>query len=172
MRLSLIIILMALVMTAGVMRQGGFRSEQVQADPAGINTTKKADNHKWKLSKAEQLFSDPYLVMKATAYDPGIRGCDGCGPYPTGLTATGIKAGRGIAAVDPRIIPLGTRLYIPGYGYALAADIGGAIKGDRIDLCYNTYYHAIDFGVKTVKVYILGYSGKMSLDRKNKFVIQ
>jgi len=50
---------------------------------------------------------------------------------------------------------LGSRLYVPGYGHALAADVGGAIKGNRIDLCFDTYNEAIQYGRRTVKVYIL-----------------
>ena len=90
--------------------------------------------------------------MIATAYYPGP---ESTGEWADGFTATGIKAGFGIAAVDPEVIPLGTRLYVPGYGHALAADVGGAIKGNRIDLCFETYNEAIQFGRRTVKVYIL-----------------
>ncbi|NLA58491.1 MAG: DUF348 domain-containing protein [Firmicutes bacterium] len=90
--------------------------------------------------------------MIATAYYPGP---ESTGKWADGTTATGVKAGFGIAAVDPQVIPLGTRLYVPGYGHALAADVGGAIKGNRIDLCFDTYNEAIQFGRRTVKVYIL-----------------
>lgn len=86
--------------------------------------------------------------MEATAYLP----TDGNG---AGITATGIRAERGVVAVDPDVIPLGTKLYIPGYGVALAADTGGAIIGDKIDLCMEGYGEAISFGRRTVKVYIL-----------------
>lgn len=87
------------------------------------------------------------LIMWATAYTPGY----GCGYR----TSTGLKATYGIVAVDPRIIPLGTRLYVPGYGYAVAADTGGKIKGNRIDLCFNDLRKARKFGRRRVKVYIL-----------------
>jgi len=90
--------------------------------------------------------------MIATAYSPDP---ESTGPWADGVTATGVKAGYGIAAVDPDVIPLGTRLYIPGYGHALAADVGGAIKGNRIDLCFDTHQEAVRFGRRTVKVYIL-----------------
>ena len=88
------------------------------------------------------------MVMEASAYLP----TDGGG---AGITATGVRAGHGIAAVDPDVIPLGTRLYIPGYGVAVAADTGGMIEGDMIDLCMEDYGSAIEFGRRDVKVYVL-----------------
>ncbi len=54
----------------------------------------------------------------------------------SGVTATGTGVYKGIVAVDPRVIPLGTRMYIPGYGYGIAADTGGAVIGNHIDLGY------------------------------------
>lgn len=93
----------------------------------------------------------PYLQvmeMEATAYLP----TDGSGE---GLTAMGIPATYGIVAVDPSVIPLGTRVYIPGYGEALAADTGGAIYGYKIDLCMENYYEAMDFGRRYVTVFVL-----------------
>lgn len=91
------------------------------------------------------------LTMIPTTYDPYHCGGDG-----RGLTALGLKARYGVAAVDPKFIPLGTRLYIEGYGYATAADTGGAIKGNRIDLCVDSKHQAS--GVKSFKplrVYII-----------------
>ena len=64
-------------------------------------------------------------------------------------------AGRGVVAVDPSVIPLGTHLYVEGYGYAVAGDTGGNIRGRRVDLCYNTYDEAIRFGRQQVRVFIL-----------------
>lgn len=89
------------------------------------------------------------LTMLATAYWPDPRWSDG-------ITASGLPARYGVVAVDPRVIPLGTRLYIPGYGFAIAADTGAAIVGDRIDLCFDTRRQAVDFGVRTIPVYVLG----------------
>jgi len=86
--------------------------------------------------------------MEATAYLP----TDGSGH---GITATGIPARRGIVAVDPDVIPLGSRVYIPGYGMALAADTGGAINGNSIDLCMESSSEAWRFGRRMVKVYVL-----------------
>lgn len=87
------------------------------------------------------------LVVIASAYAPGA----GAGH----ITAIGKRARRGIVAVDPRVIPLGTKLYIPGYGYGVAADTGGAIKGNRIDLCFDTREEAINWGRRRVVVYII-----------------
>ncbi len=92
------------------------------------------------------------LTMQATAYYPGP---EDTWPYASGYTASGLKAGYGVAAVDPRYIRLKTQLYIVGYGYAIAADKGGAIKGNKIDLCFDTYEEAVRFGKKNVTVYIL-----------------
>ena len=88
------------------------------------------------------------MTMEATAYLP----TDGSS---SGSTATGIAAERGIVAVDPNVIPLGTRVYIPGYGEALAADTGGAIRGNKIDLCMEDYSEAMAFGRRDVTVYVL-----------------
>lgn len=94
------------------------------------------------------------LTMNATAYCPCSR-C--CGKWANGITASGLRASYGVCAVDTRVIPLGTKLYVEGYGYCIAADTGGAIKGNRIDLCYGTHSAALNsgFGHKNVKVYIL-----------------
>lgn len=92
------------------------------------------------------------LIMSSTAYYPGP---ESCGPNATGYTRTGIKAGYGVVAVDPRVIPLGTKLYVEGYGPALAADTGSAVKGNIIDLCFDTYREARLYGRKKVKVYLL-----------------
>jgi 3D (Asp-Asp-Asp) domain-containing protein len=88
------------------------------------------------------------MLMLATAY---TADCAGCG----GMTAIGRRAGFGIVAVDPRIIPLGTRLYIPGYGLAIAGDTGGDIVGNRIDLGFDSQRGALLFGRRDVTVYRL-----------------
>ncbi|MDD2359618.1 MAG: ubiquitin-like domain-containing protein [Syntrophaceticus schinkii] len=85
------------------------------------------------------------LQVRATAYGPST------GSY----TATGHKVARGMIAVDPRVIPLGTRLYVDGYGYGRALDVGGAIKGNRIDVFLPSEAECRRWGVRTVKVYIL-----------------
>jgi 3D (Asp-Asp-Asp) domain-containing protein len=92
------------------------------------------------------------ITMSATAYAPVVECCG----KDDGITASGMKAGYGVVAVDPTVVPLGTKLYVQGYGFCVAADTGGAIKGNKIDLCYNTYQEALNYGRKDVKVYILG----------------
>jgi uncharacterized protein YabE (DUF348 family) len=86
--------------------------------------------------------------MEATAYTP----TDGSWH---GITASGIAARRGVVAVDPKVIPLGTRVFIPGYGLALAADTGSDVVGDRIDLCVESHTEAWTFGRRMIKVYVI-----------------
>lgn len=86
--------------------------------------------------------------METTAYTEA----DGPGG---GYTATGLRAKRGVVAVDPNVIPLGTRLFIEGYGFAVAGDTGGAIRGNIIDLCMDHNSEAVSWGRRDVKVYIL-----------------
>jgi len=88
------------------------------------------------------------LLMTASAYSA----------YDTGnssRTCNGNLVRKGLVAVDPSVIPLGTRLYISGYGYAIADDIGGSIKGDHIDLAFDSHNEALQFGRQKVTVYIL-----------------
>ena len=82
-------------------------------------------------------------VMKASAY------CS-----PGGTTATGAAVSSGIVAVDPRVIPLGQKVYVEGYGSAHALDTGGAIRGNRIDLYMNSDQEALSWGVRNVLVYV------------------
>jgi 3D (Asp-Asp-Asp) domain-containing protein len=91
------------------------------------------------------------LTMKASAYEPGPASN---GKW-AGTTTLGIAPRFGIVAVDPRTIPLGTLLFVEGYGFAYAADTGGAIKGNRIDLCFNTQSQVNQFGRRTVTVHVL-----------------
>jgi 3D (Asp-Asp-Asp) domain-containing protein/peptidoglycan hydrolase CwlO-like protein len=72
-----------------------------------------------------------------------------------GTTATGIRTRRGICATDPSVIPLGTQFDVPGYGRCVAADTGGDIKGNRIDVWVETEAEALDWGFKTVTITIL-----------------
>ena len=103
------------------------------------------------------------IKMVATAYEAGPRSTGKRpGDKGYGITASGARAKRGTVAVDPRVIPLGTKLYIksltpgvPDYGFAIAQDTGGAIKGNKIDLFMNTVWECMQFGRRPVMVYIL-----------------
>ena len=92
------------------------------------------------------------IYVSATAYTAFCAGC-------SGITATGInlKANPGlkVIAVDPNVIPLGSKVWVEGYGYAVAGDTGGAIKGNKIDLFMPDKSDALAFGRKQVKVKIL-----------------
>jgi 3D (Asp-Asp-Asp) domain-containing protein/peptidoglycan hydrolase CwlO-like protein len=89
------------------------------------------------------------MMMVATAYCPLEPGLDE-------HTASGMRATKGVVAVDPRTIPLGTRLNVEGYGNCIAGDTGGAIKGNRIDLCFDTLEEMNAYGgYRNVRVEIL-----------------
>ena len=93
-------------------------------------------------------FAGAALHVIATAYTSSCYGC-------SGFTASGARAGLGIIAVDPRVIPLGTHLFIPGYGRAVAGDTGGAIVGNRVDLGFESVASALRFGSREVTVYVV-----------------
>ena len=86
--------------------------------------------------------------VEATAYS---RHEDGMSNY----TARGSFCRRGVIAVDPNFIPLGTRVYIPGYGYAVADDVGGAIVGNIIDIAFDSVEECYEFGRQWIDIYIL-----------------
>ncbi len=116
-----------------------------------LKVTGVIDKHTKKAIEDQPGVPTKYLKkmnFEATAYssaDPG------CGEY----TRNGNKLRRGYIAVDPDIIPLGTEVYIEGYGYAVADDTGGAIKGHIIDVAMDTHQEAIQFGRQQVVLYIL-----------------
>ena len=92
------------------------------------------------------------ITVEATAY---TAGCEGC----IGITKTGVDLNANpdakVIAVDPSIIPLGSKVYVEGYGYATAEDTGGAIKGNRIDVFVPEQNDALQWGRKQVKVTII-----------------
>ena len=112
-------------------------SEQSEPTSSSDSTTKK---------------SGKTLQVTATAY---TAECDGC----TGITYTGLDLNEDrhmkVVAVDTAVIPLGTKVYVEGYGEAIAGDIGGAIKGNKIDVHLPTKEEAYDWGVREVEVTIL-----------------
>ncbi|MDQ0881219.1 G5 and 3D domain-containing protein [Peribacillus sp. V2I11] len=92
------------------------------------------------------------IYVSSTAYTASCKGC-------SGVTSTGVdlksNPGAKIIAVDPNVIPMGSKVYVEGYGYAVAADKGGAIKGNRIDVFFSSKNDAYRWGVKRVKIRVL-----------------
>lgn len=101
-------------------------------------------------SRGEESGKEVYV--NSTAYTASCNGC-------SGRTATGIdlKANPNakVIAVDPSFIPLGTKVYVEGYGYAVAADTGGSVKGQKIDVFFSTKAEAYRWGSKQVKIKII-----------------
>ncbi len=85
------------------------------------------------------------LATGYSAYDPGN----------SKHTASGTLVRHGVIAVDPDVIPLGTRVFIPGYGRATAEDVGGDIKGRRIDVAFDTHEEAMIFGRRDLEIIII-----------------
>lgn len=102
------------------------------------------------------------IYMSATAYDATFESTGkNPGDPHYGITRSGTKVRPGVVAVDPKVIPLGTKLYVqsldgtPDYGFASAEDTGGAIKGNKIDLYYESPEDVRKYGRRNVLVYIL-----------------
>jgi 3D (Asp-Asp-Asp) domain-containing protein len=91
------------------------------------------------------------FYMEATAYSPTVQETDG-DPW---MTASGMKSGQGVVAVDPKVISLGSKLYVEGYGYAIAGDTGGAIKGNRIDVFFYSSDQTAKWGRRWARVFVL-----------------
>ncbi|MGG4035568.1 3D domain-containing protein [Paenibacillus cisolokensis] len=108
------------------------------------------------------------VQVVATGYTAGVESTGKRPGHPSyGITYSGVKVVRGrvsTVAADPDIFPIGTLLYIPGYGYGVVADTGSAIKGHRIDLYFNTVKQVYkEWGKRTVKVQVLKMgSGKLT----------
>lgn len=131
--------------------------EAKKAEEAAKNNAANSSNTTSSNNSSSQHSSDgkykKTLSMEATAYSGGT------------LTAMGLKPVRdpgGIStiAVDPSVIPLGSKVYIPGYGYAIASDTGGVIKGNIIDLYMNSHDECISWGRRQVTLHIVAYPGE------------
>ncbi|UBK81869.1 hypothetical protein KLF50_06645 [Clostridium perfringens] len=131
--------------------------EAKKAEEAAKNNAANSSNTTSSNNSSSQPSSDgkykKTLSMEATAYSGGT------------LTAMGLKPVRdpgGIStiAVDPSVIPLGSKVYIPGYGYAIASDTGGVIKGNIIDLYMNSHDECISLGRRQVTLHIVAYPGE------------
>ncbi|MCL2224957.1 MAG: 3D domain-containing protein [Defluviitaleaceae bacterium] len=142
---------------AGVEDRREIRSTEILAEP--INAILDIGTG-WLGALADVNAPDFHYVrrvrMEATAYTAGYC-CTGKHPDDPwyGITASGRRVEHGIVAVDRNIIPLGTRLYVENYGFAIAADVGGAIRGYKIDLFMYDLADALRFGRRHIYVWIL-----------------
>lgn len=113
-------------------------------------------------SRGTRVRYEKMLEMRATSYTASYKDTGKNPDHPQfGITYTGMRVRLGVIAVDPRVIPLGTKVYVegvgnvPDYGYAIAADIGSAIKGNLIDLYFNDQTTVDAWGCKNIRVYVL-----------------
>lgn len=115
--------------------------------PATFEVLKNAEHHK---ATEHKPHKGDAVYVEATGYsahDPGNN------PH----TASGTLVRHGVIAVDPSFIPLGSRVLIPGYGEAVAEDIGWGIRGNLIDIAFDTHEEALSFGRQELEIYILEY---------------
>lgn len=144
----------------GVLVSETLEREEVVSEP--INQVKEKGSRDFIVTSRGDTRYTKAITMTATAYDLSYASTGkNPGDKYYGITASGTKVRPGVVAVDPRVIPLGTKLYIKSldgskdYGFAVAEDKGGAIKGNRIDLYFETAEQVRQFGRRKVKVYIL-----------------
>ena len=125
-------------------------NKNIEEKKVALSTTN-SDNIKIE-SNPTNNYKEVYTMM-STAY---------AGDTITYMGTTPVRDPDGIStiAVDPSIIPLGSKVYIPGYGLAIASDTGGLIKGNRIDLFLNSEDECINWGVQTVSLYLIAYPGE------------
>ena len=117
-----------------------------------INQRLKINAPSKSVSRSESSSVVKEFYVNSTAYTAYCAGC-------SGITKTGINLRSNphlkVIAVDPRVIPLGTKVYVEGYGYAIAGDTGSAIKGNKIDVFFPSKSQAYNWGRKKVKIKIL-----------------
>jgi 3D (Asp-Asp-Asp) domain-containing protein/peptidoglycan hydrolase CwlO-like protein len=114
------------------------------------DTEKKSSNNKNKNKKQKENNNSNTFTVTSTAYTANCTGCSGVTSY--GINLNNADSSTKVIAVDPSVIPLGTMVEVEGYGYAIAGDTGGAIKGKKIDVFFPNRSDALRWGTKTVKV--------------------
>ncbi|MCT1901278.1 LysM peptidoglycan-binding and 3D domain-containing protein [Oceanobacillus sojae] len=132
-------------------------AEEPAEEPAEEEVVVEQTSNEESASESEEQSSNESpqgktISVEATAYTAGCNGC-------SGVTATGVDLNADpnakVIAVDPSVIPLGSKVYVEGYGYATAADTGGAIQGNKIDLHVPSQEEALNFGRQQVNVTIV-----------------
>lgn len=132
------------------------------ASERGLNKTKLAEleaQAQAARERAERVVVSTAIVQAAPVRAPVAQSGTTMTVLATGYalpgtTATGLPVGWGVVAVDPNVIPLGTRMTIPGYGEGVAADVGSAVRGATIDLWFPTRTQALAWGMRTVTITI------------------
>ncbi|MCK1990069.1 LysM peptidoglycan-binding domain-containing protein [Lysinibacillus fusiformis] len=123
-----------------------------EATAPSTSTTASKENAPEANASSTNKTASKEIIVEASAY---TASCEGC----SGITSTGMNLKTNpnakVISVDPAVIPLGSKVYVEGYGEAIAGDTGGAIKGKRIDVFFPSQQDAINFGVKQLKVTIL-----------------
>lgn len=128
------------------------KSESKSGSNSSKSKSKSSDSNNSESNKSTSTSGGKTLTMSASAYTAGCNGC-------SGYTSTGIdlnaNPNKKVVAVDPSVIPLGTRVWVEGYGEAIAGDTGGNITGNRIDLHFPNKEAALAFGQRSVTVKII-----------------
>lgn len=129
-------------------------SEEKQKDSSQVVTEKFTTKqiNEIKEYNEEPKVANGEMVVTATAYTAYCEGCSGTTAYGINLRANPEQK---VIAVDPNVIPLGTKVWVENYGVAIAGDTGGAIKGNKIDVFIPSHDLAMQWGVKTVKLKVL-----------------
>lgn len=119
------------------------KPKQVLKIAAPVKTASKKTTAKAKTPAYKEI------TVRATAYTASCKGC-------SGITATGINLKKNpnlkVISVDPKVIPLGSKVYVPGYGEAIAGDKGSAVKGNKIDVFIPNKQRALQWGSKTITI--------------------
>ena len=128
-------------------------TQTAKTQTAPVQTTQTVKTTAKPATTQQQAKSGKTITVTSTGYT--VQSAGG-----SGITATGINLKKNpnakVIAVDPKVIPLGSKVYVEGYGEAIAGDTGGAIKGKKIDIYFPTKGQAMNWGVRTVNVTILG----------------
>ena len=138
---------------ARLANQRGFNARRL----ARVRTTARAAGERTQIEVAPETAAEP-VTAPVAVYTGGEQTLTvaSTGYALRGRTASGLPTGWGIVAVDPSVIPLGTRLTIPGYGAGVAADTGGAVRGATIDLWFPTLDQALAWGRRIVTITLHG----------------
>lgn len=139
-------------------RKPGIVGEQTTRPNEPERAPERTEDQKATIEPVEPKLEPPgdILTMEATAYTAGPESTGKkLGDPGYGITRSGLPADRGVVAVDPTVIPLGTVVFVEGYGYAIALDTGSAIKGNRIDVFFHDVKKARQWGRKEVTVRII-----------------